>query len=86
MAGQTVAATEIASTIGLIEETFQEKGGGLWWVLIIVTGSAILTYAALIEREAAVAFAIFRWGKPFQQKPTYQRNNIRCRTTTDSEY
>jgi hypothetical protein len=47
MAGRTVAARKIASTIGLTEEAFQEKAGGLWWVLIIVTGSAILTYAAL---------------------------------------
>src|SRR5437773_5984642 len=44
MAGRTVAAREIASTIGLTEDAFQEKGGGLWWFLIIMTGSAILTY------------------------------------------
>jgi len=47
MAGQIAAAREIASTIGLKEETFQEKGGGLWWFLIVMTGTAILTYAAL---------------------------------------
>jgi hypothetical protein len=47
MAGRTVAAREIASTIGLTEEAFQENGGGLFWVAIIVVGAAILTYAAL---------------------------------------
>jgi hypothetical protein len=47
MAGRTIAAREIASTIGLTEEVFQENGGGLFWVAIIVVGAAILTYAAL---------------------------------------
>ena len=47
MAGRRTAAREIASAIGLTEETFQENGGGLWWVLIAFTGGAILGYAAL---------------------------------------
>jgi len=47
LAGQSAAAREIASTIGLTEETFQKNGGGLWWLLIAFTGGAILGYAAL---------------------------------------
>jgi hypothetical protein len=47
VAGQTAAAREIASTIGLTEEGFQEKGGGLWWYLIAIVGGLILGYAAV---------------------------------------
>jgi hypothetical protein len=47
LAGKTTAARDIASTIGLTEETFQQNGGGLWWLLIAFTGGAILGYAAL---------------------------------------
>ena len=46
MAGRRQTAREIASTIGLTEETFQEKGGGLWWFLICFVGGAIYVYAA----------------------------------------
>ncbi len=45
-AGETAAAMEIASTIGLTEERFQEHGGGLWWWIILIVGVAILTWAA----------------------------------------
>ena len=46
MAGRTVAARKIASTIGLTEEAFQESGGGIWWYLIYFVGVVILVYAA----------------------------------------
>ena len=44
--GQRAAATEIASKIGLTEEGFQEKGGGLWWYVIAFVGGFIIGYAA----------------------------------------
>ena len=46
MAGRTVAAREIASTIGLTEEAFQENGGGLWWWIILIVGGIIFGYVA----------------------------------------
>ena len=46
MAGRSVAAREIASTIGLTEEGFQKEGGGIWWYLIIFVGAAIYGVAA----------------------------------------
>jgi hypothetical protein len=46
MAGRILAAREIASTIGLKEEAFQENGGGIWWYLIYFVGVVILVYAA----------------------------------------
>ena len=46
MAGRTVAAREIASTIGLTEEAFQENGGGIWWYIIMFVGGIIFGYVA----------------------------------------
>ena len=46
MAGRTVAAREIASTIGLTEEAFQENGGGIWWYIIMFVGGVIYGYVA----------------------------------------
>jgi len=35
MAGRTAAANEIALRIGLTEEAFQSKGGGMLWAIMI---------------------------------------------------
>ena len=43
-------AVKLASQIGLTEEAFHEKGGGLlFWAAIVFVGVFILTYAAVTK-------------------------------------